>query len=564
MSLRPFVLGRAALGLVAFVPAMLRAQEPSPPAPPITVPSAALPTRAAVQLAIAGPAVWRAQFAPTNVGSLLASESGQVLARTWLVPMAAAVQQMLGADDATWAAIRARLLDYSGTLEVAIDRLDDDTAPTLRLWLGPDGRTDLSVLAADLTLLAARLSGQSWQAGDAAAGARVLALGNAVFLSEPSQRDGLLAVIAPRQRVGPALAAAQARAGDRPPRDRTRPQPAFALRVDVAAIVAAKVTAPDEAAMQHAFGVDALDQFELTIGTAGPHVQIECAQTFARDDRGLFSVLFPAAAGLPAIAALRPAAGASYKAGHLDLVLIRDLVIAALADGRPGAEAEVRAKIESDIEPWLGTRESGILTQLTGEYLLVGATDPLVGGAGGGADWVVALGVRDDAAFAAQWRAVRKDLGFTGLGDEDLGDGFRVQSIGGFVRLSALTGPGLFALGYGPGVREQFDALVTAARRGPWRSPQQPPAAVQSLLRHAPSGLNGFGEGQIATLLTELDVGVRMIEELVGHLAGFERLRSMEVDERRQVEYLLGEHQLQTARSLTGYADRRWCFRVLW
>src|SRR5262249_21632661 len=127
----------------------------------------------------------------TNVGSLLESESGRALRARTIAPIEAMLQQLGGLDDTTYAAARARLLDYAGALEVTawFDTAGKDD-PIGVLRLAADGGTDLKALAADLGALCERAARGHFAAATGGA-PRVLRLGEGgPLLIEPRSSDG--------------------------------------------------------------------------------------------------------------------------------------------------------------------------------------------------------------------------------------------------------------------------------------------------------------------------------------------------------------------------------------
>jgi len=107
------------------------------------------------ELTVVGPAGWRLRFAPTNVGSLLESETGHAMWQPVVAQLDAFVQGAFG-DAAAYAAARQRLLDYAGEVHLLmwLDRnaSGETGPPESGLVFGPDGKTDLDKLAAELKL----------------------------------------------------------------------------------------------------------------------------------------------------------------------------------------------------------------------------------------------------------------------------------------------------------------------------------------------------------------------------------------------------------------------------
>ena len=171
---------------------------------------------------------------------------------------------------------------------------------------------------------------------------------------------------------------------------------------------------------------------------------------------------------------------------------------------------------------------------------------------------VFAVRIRDHAKFADKWNAAREDLGFTELSSEEQ-DGFVVQRLGGLVAATAAYGPELLVIGYGRDVREQVDAWIAKAKDGAWTTSK--PAMPQGLSRAAPDGCNGTAEGQVAMVLGQIVGSMGFVQSITGDTGqGFD-WQQVDVE---AVQQLLKEHNLDIARSLTGYRDGWWRMRVFW
>ena len=125
---------RRLLLLTAAVAMPLAAQQPAAAAAPAPL----------VQIDTVGPAGWRLRLAPTNLGSLLASEAGQNLWQPLLLPLEQRWRQLVGGGEPEFAAMRRRLLDYGGRVQllfwVLAPAAGGDSA-------GPDGRAAARVAA---------------------------------------------------------------------------------------------------------------------------------------------------------------------------------------------------------------------------------------------------------------------------------------------------------------------------------------------------------------------------------------------------------------------------------
>ncbi|MBK8096342.1 MAG: hypothetical protein IPK26_04500 [Planctomycetes bacterium] len=341
----------------------------------------------ACELTTVGPAGWRQRLGPTNLGSLLASAAGRALWSDGAEQLEGIWRHLLGVEGAAFAAARQRLLDYGGTVHVALRLVGDrrHQPMTAAIAFGPDGRTDMAALTADLRSLLAGLAEQPWQ---------TITVGDVEVQSITRDQETLLAPWLHDGRIlmamTPAadLAAARAEVLAMPAPSALRPDAlAMSLRFDMPAILAA-TNAGNNAKELAALGANALRTIELHCGAAGPHIVLEPRLVFGDGDRGLLGALFPAAKA-PSTFLIPMPTEASWKAGHVDLValwLAGEKLVAAFSDEPPEA---VRKKSvdELGIDPI-----DDILAFAATDYLLTGAFDRLLDG--GAAD----VTVRDAAA----------------------------------------------------------------------------------------------------------------------------------------------------------------------
>ena len=508
-----------------------------------------------IRIELLGPAQWRTQFGPTNVGGLLASESASAMWSSYVAPFEGMVKSWLGLDDAAYAEARARMLDYGGAITMTFDLDGPDEG--IRIAFGPDGKTDLPTLCKDLTNLFANMSGAKWSEKDGTP--PMLQVGPEQFVSRPaiqgadatdwtatfaiSRDTGLVEAQKAAAMLGAELHARRGEKAIRPP---------FSLRLDVPAALATAGDSQDRAASEM-LGLGSMRELGLTIWTAGPQVQVESSMRFDGKDRGYFEILFPDVQGLPAIASLLPKGAALWKTGRCDFAAIDDIARKAVeaTGGDPAAMNESMPEAIFD-------EKKGVLSHFTNEYALASTAASFEDLEDGESDFVFAVRIRDHVAFAEKWKAARKDIGFTELSSEEQ-DGFVVQRLGGLVSVTTALGPDLLVIGYGRNVREQIDAWIAKAKDGAWTSSQ--PAVPQALTRAAPDGCNGMAEGQVAMVLGQV-IGVTSMLPMVLGDTGLD-LNPQDIDV-EAVRQLLKEHNLDVARSLTGYRDGWWRMRVFW
>ncbi len=516
-----------------------------------------------VWLELRGPAGWRSLYMPTNLGGLLASETGQRLQamlqfadptlRLFAFPGPAGLEQA-----------QARLLDYDGILRiVAPSPVSYDDDPWL-LTLGPDGRTDLAALAQDLMAMLAKtgICRAMPSAGDLPTR---LMLPTGQCLSEfqraaPEDPNSCwVAAVADESKLLSALADAKAAAKAAPCKPAAPNAPALRAYVNVGALLAEELEGKGRVAEEkRAFGLDALRELEVSLSAAGPHVLIEAAQSFAGDYRGLFGVLFPDRPGVPALADLRPEQASVWKIGRCDLAAIQGLAKKAAAAF--GTDEDERA--EDALPPAVFDEKDGLLAAFADEYAFFATPDSIQDYEEGEFDYALALRLRPEAGFLAKWQSARKDLGLRELESEDLGDGYLRQRLGGFLLLSveAVVGPDLLVIGYG---RNSQDLVAGIVAKNKQRSQSQaavlPPAALR---RHAPPGLNGMAAGSMPMILAQVAQAARFLSGVAPVGPGLPELAD-EI-EFEQVDAVLKQHRLDVAQSLTGYDQGTWRLRVFW
>lgn len=508
-----------------------------------------------LRIDLLGPAQWRTQFGPTNVGTLLASEAGAAIWKGYVMPFEGMVKNALGLDDAAYAEARARLLDYGGAITITFDFDGEDEG--LRVAFGPDGRTDLPTLCKDLATMAARFAGSEWS--DEASAPAKLQIGEEQFVSkptitgtDPTDQTATFAVSgdaglnAAHRAAEPLGAELRARAGEKALR------PPFRMRFDVQATIAAADGTPDTGT-NVMLGIAALREFDLSLGAAGPQAQVEASMRFDGTDRGIFAFLFPDADGLPAIASLRPADIAFWKTGRCDFSAIRTVVRSAAE--KTGSDA---AEIDEQMPPAIFDPQNGLLSHFTNEYALASTAQSLEDLEANQSNFVFAVRIRDHVAFADKWNAARKELGFTELSSEER-DGFVVQRLGGLVAVTTALGPDMLALGYGRDAGDAIDAWIEKAKDGAWTKSKPP--MPQGLSRAAPAGCNGAAEGQVAMVLSQVLAMSSLLPLVVGNMDLDFDPEEIDVE---AVQQLLKAHNLDIARSLTGYRDGVWRMRVFW
>lgn len=530
-------------------------------APAQETPTTAAPaeSRLLYTVEVQGPAAWRAMFGVTNVGSFLGSEKGQAIAQQVIRPLELTVQKAAGLEDKAYGLARERLLDYAGSIVLEVRSFEggSDSMGAL-IAMSPDGRTDLTALTADLSALLAKLDGAEWK-DEPELGGNALRMLQGYVATAPvavgadPKKACMVAAMVPPAFVVRARAEAKA-LGERLAARERRPRPALHVDVDVQGSMTLS-DVRDADTWSKSVGLDTLRHLELSVGAAGPHVMLEAAQQFEGDARGLFGILFPDVQTLPKVSALKPADATVWKVGHCDLAAIER----AIREGAKAAGAGDR--IEGDLPKPLFDAKEGILAHFTGEYAMFATPKEIEELERGDFAFGMLFRVRDHEAFAAKWKAARKELGFTELEAETLDGGYVLQRLGGFFQVHCAIGPDLFAIAYGRGVDESLRAAVATAKEHGFVSKESTLALPATLQRFAPKGCNGLAEGDVAVIAAQVVWAAQLVLSIGDFGVPVSEIPEIDAEAMRE---LLKEYRLDVARSATGYDAGRWNLRVYW
>ena len=522
--------------------------------------------RPQVLLDTVGPDGWRTRLGPTNLGSMLESELGQPLWRTRIQPLMGMWQQLIGGDK-EFEASRERLLGYSGRIRVGLWYDDDagrqEPAACIAAVLEPDRRSDLKAIAGDLRQTLYEAIPGEW--------AKV----NGEDFAGTVRRSGELTVIAPRLEDGSLLIAAsrnddlaralaRARALAATSTGPLKPNsPAGRLEIDFQALgqtVMAAASKSSRAAIA-ACGGPSLGTATLSISTAGPRVQFEYKQEFTSDDRGLFAALMPATPTTPTLFATRPESG-SWVAGHFDLLKFHDVMIdITVADGDQ-TKKEIRASIKDDLGIHLDT---DLFAHMTDEAMLWLPSDkePL---SLFSQHMVYIARLRDEDAFRKSLLTMIPNLDpFLRHNGEEEFEGVTIHS-SSYSSLAA--GHGVFVFAYGEHAEQHVRTTLDRCKNLP-KKPGEPilPTGFDRLQRHLPPGFHGASEldALLALSIPDLVLGILAFVPAVPVLNDLPfDVVFLPTGERAKLTRLLKDHQLETARAATGYADRTWRWRTYW
>jgi hypothetical protein len=520
--------------------------------------------RPPIRLDTVGPDGWRVRIGPTNLGSMLESARGRELWGPRLQPLFAVWQRLAGSEGA-FAACRTRMLGYGGRIRAGLwfdaNGRRGMHATSIAVVLHGDGRSDLQALAGDLRQTLYQAIPGRWD-DEEVDGATIAVRHSFGFaLTAPSVANDTL-VIAVCRDVPIATAVQQAHAfAAEPVPERAPDAPVARLDVDLARLVGAVVAGPD-LAWTKALGVGSLGTTTFSLLTAGPHLQLECAQQFVADERGLFGALMPANPNVPSLLAAIPTTG-NWIVGHFDLAqLHRTSLAAAVAAGRTEAEAHADAKAEHGVD--LATE---LLPHATDEVLLwlpePGRlledffTEPVL----------VALRLRDEAAFGKVLFPLLPRHVWLGkrTSSEAHGD-VEIHHHGDNVLFA--VGRGVAVIATGRDADDHIRTLLDRCRDLPATLPPERalPADFAHLRGFLPPGCHGFSACDPALVLG-LPEDVTTVASLfmtVPDVADLLLALDLDGDDRAAMAEILREHRLDVVRSASGYADRTWRWRAFW
>lgn len=517
-----------------------------------------------LQIDCFGPGLLRELLLPTNVGAMLASEDGMALWRDLAAQIDAGLLELHG-DAATFAAARARALDYGGRIRLQLhlpEALSDGDPDGLVVVAEPDGHTDLTAVGADLRVILARATGAAWVEPEpttgepAAARLATLALGRDGVLALGIDAQGRLLFAAGRD------AAALQRsvvAGLGVPGDRGRPkagEAAFQVTLDLAQMVQRAMDDASSKKVLQALGCDSLRTLALRLSPNGPHVQLDVALA-AEGDRGLFAGLFPEVAGFSDLARLVPPDALGFKTGRCDPLQLWRSCLAAIAaigasdESVAGLEAEAKAETGIDVA-------KDLLAHLTGEHLLVWQPSPGADGAEDRADrqqLAFVMKLSDGKAFATAFHTMLQKAGVESKEENGV---LRAGSERDWFLPAYRIGVAgnLVALVIGEDLDSRLDRMLARAK-------EPAPPALDPRLRVLPPGANGYGALSIDLCLRHQ---LALVHEVIGVFTDLLPGMQPEALAKALTEHraLLQRHQLGSVTTYTGTKLGRWTFRLLW
>ena len=524
-------------------------------------------SRPLVRVGVAGPSLWRQEFLATDVGGLLSAKECQA----WLAPWVGGLRKALGpfGESAAWRALR----DYQGRLELDLFVTYHPQAnPQYRTLvvgrLAGDGETDLAALGV-AAAAALRGFGELRRVDAGGEGYEVVSI-DGMELTLPRLRGSDLIVVGGDD-VGTAMPRAvaafeamrqRAAPGRRPPLD-------VVVDLQELATLAIADSASDRrrVASEVLFGIATLGELRATLSPAGPRVQLELSATFTGSERGIFRGLFPDVQGAPRLVRLLPQAPSAWKASRLRLDLITDSLIEAMAVYMHGGD---RAKVDAMVRRELGADPvKDLFAHLGDEVLLLrGAYAPTeAGGMEAMVDGSCAVfEVADAATFDASWARLHRlvEAWWPELTESEH-DGVVIESLARGITDDSMhicRAGELVVVAFGEGGLELMRGVLTRQRT---KTTNSMPATVQRALRHAPPGFNGAAAADVRAVISDhLGSLLEALDDVVPSGLVTREDAAPALAALAPAWDLLVAHELDGAVGLTGFANGRWTFRLLW
>lgn len=544
------------------------AQTVPPPAPA----DALAATAPHVRIATLGPHGWRVRLGPTNVGSLLASDLATGVWRSYADALTAATNAQFDTL-AAFEAARDRFLGYEGAIQISLwfsDDAQNDGIRAISIVCEPDGRTDLTAMAADLRRLFDQV-GDGWRSAQVAGADVELQLApSGVHAMAPMLRNGCLVFAGgPRAAldgiVGAAMTAAAQATGKKP----SPKQPPLAVDADAQALLARLFGVDPGDDWAKVLDLGCVQRATLQLSNAGPHLQMELALRFGGDPVGLMAALTPPRSRPPALLRALPAGAPTWRLGHFDFgAMWRTVLAVAAADDDATVEA-TRAEIAKEVGVDLGAR----LFDLLGDEVLV-VTQPVDDPDRiARATWAVAVSAKDGPALALGVAAVL-DAGKPHVTRQETTtiQGVEASRYGNMFGYPVWIGVGKRALylAGGSDAQDELAALIAAAEAEPAADAPPPEAAIlprfDGVQRALPAGLSGASRYDLAhgslLVAAAMDAWFGLPFGLGDADAADDPQARAEAHDRWLT--LLREHQLATVRTATGFAEATWRLRVYW
>ncbi|MEZ6036480.1 MAG: hypothetical protein R3F29_03295 [Planctomycetota bacterium] len=538
------------------------------PAQDTATTAAVAPAAAHLTIEAVGPAGWHAQFGPTNVGGLLASQEGRPYWEPQIAPMFAMWHQLLGSD-ADYEAMRARVLGYSGAMRFAVrfgNGPGSDDMSEMVVAFEPDGRTDLKALAADFRTLIERSSPGEWNGEYTALGAtaQLRRLGDTAMTAPFVAGERMVILVASNGDLTDArtmlesLTAAPVAVGQKRPGS-----PALRLRLELARLLEDNGTfSGSDGELMKALGFDSLGAMTMEVASAGPHVTVDVGVEFVRDERGILAALMPDAPSVPALGHLLTDKTAAWRIGRFDLGALFSSAVSAIeamrfndGDVRESMKKELGLDVEQDLLAHMGDEVLVIGSPLTNYDRLREST------------WAIAWQLKDDVKFAKSFDQLMPQAKpfFSPSETVDV-DGVALRRYGNMINYPVwiAVGRGLLVITCGRDAEEEATRILTAAAEG--AAAPKPAPDFADLKRHLPAGLNGVATIDLADFGgVPAELWLEVLDEVLPFVGGGPSIDPEEAEEEKEKLFaLLKANNLTTVRTANGFAARNWHWRLFW
>lgn len=512
-----------------------------------------------------GPNGWRARLGPTNVASMLASEEGRAIWQPQLTPLLGMWQMMVGGEEA-FAAASKRIFDYSGTIRIAVQLHAKGTA-NIAVALEGDGRSDLSVIAADIRGLVERGVPGEWRDVEVAGQKLTIRSKDGDAISAPMVSANRLVMVAgTADDLADAVGLATHLSGRPLTIDKPKPgSPALQITFDIPAMYAAGKPTENDIAMAEAFGIHELERVTVSLKAAGPHVELDFDVALNGKARGLVAAFFPDSQGVSGLSQLVPGKSSAWKVGRFDFPAMFEGIVRALeTDNFFRKPDQVRKDInkECGIDVW-----KDLLAYMTDELLVVGSPFEDFDRANE-ATWMLAFRLKDDAKFREGFLTLMKNAKPLLSGSETVDvDGVELRRYGNMLSydLWMAVGNGVFVMTAGRDAEEEATSLLRLAKHAKFEAGENQETWFQQLERHLPPGHNGLAQLDLMSLLSIPSIWWLELFLDFTPLPKGEAMDPDEADERqRQFKELLKANNLTVVRTVTGFANAHWHWRLFW
>lgn len=522
---------------------------------------AVTPIKPTVVVETVGPDGWRTRLGPTNVGVMLSSITGQSIWRPLVEPMFAWWDTVMGGSGAAVAASE-RIMDYGGVIRIALLPGKNGTQ-SIAVVFESDGRSDLKAIARDLKQVLDRGGSPGrWQDETLADKTVRVFRRDYDMISEPMlEGDRIVIVYVDHDNLAEAMGLA-AHLTNRPTTgNQPRPDsPALQISINLAELYS---PLGDED-MDKVFGFDDLEQLDIALRSAGPKVELDFTFSLKGPARGIVAGFLPDSQGVSSLRQLIPEHTSMWKVGRFDCHAIYNGIAEAVLKVLGGED--IRKQINKEVGFDFGEE---LLANITDELLVVGSPldgfDHLTQ-----ATWLIAFRVKPKQDISANLQKSIDSLKpFASTAETVDVNGIGLRRHGNMTGYDLWTaaGNGLVLLAGGRDAEACARAMLLKAGTLDLHAPQTEAAKVRGLTRYLPPGLNGLAQADIYSCLgLTADWWLDGLEPMGLPFDFSVRTIASKVSEEQlaQLRRLLEDHNLVSVQSATGFADKRWHWRLYW